>query len=486
MKNIVIMKTKRYVGIFLSMLAAALIAVFAYAKFFQPEARVVEIPDNDPVKYTSLPTGAEMGSLQAMDFTVAAENTVNAVVHVKTTVMRETGVNPLYEFFFGIRPETEPRPVVGFGSGVIISDDGYIVTNNHVIDKSDEISVVLNDRREYQAELIGTDPTTDLALIKIDEKKLPVVEFGSSDDLRLGEWVLAVGNPYNLTSTVTAGIVSAKARNFNILRNNFSIESFIQTDAAVNPGNSGGALVDTKGKLVGINTAIASRTGSYTGYSFAVPVSIVQKVVSDLMEYGEVQRAILGVTIRDVTATLAEEEDLESTEGVYVNGIREESAAEEAGLKAGDVIISINDERVNSVAELQEQVSRYRPNDEVTVVVKRNGKMKPYDVVLRNMSGTTEIVRTDAVIESLGARFEPVTDREKRELGIDNGVRVIALRPGKFMKVGIREGFIVTSVNKTPVNSVTDISNVLEDVEGGVIIEGVYGDGTKSYYAFGM
>ncbi len=477
------MKARRILGLFGFTLLSALVAVIVYAKFFQPEAKYIEIDAVPAARQVNFPAA---GSGSAMDFTTAAESTVHAVVHVKTTAFRETQVNPLYEFFFGITPDGESQPLLGFGSGVIIDEDGYIVTNNHVIEGSDEIQVTLNDRREFKATLIGVDPTTDLALLKINEKGLPTIKYGDSDNLKLGEWVLAVGNPYNLTSTVTAGIVSAKARNINILRNTFSIESFIQTDAAVNPGNSGGALVNTYGKLVGINTAIASRTGNYTGYSFAIPVSIVEKVVEDLMEFGEVQRAILGITIADVTSQLAEEKGLDDTKGVFVTDLTENGAAREAGIKQGDVVLSINDIPVNSVSELQEQVSKYRPNDRVKVVLKRKSDLKQFDVLLRNMEGSTDIVRSNEIIEVLGASFEELTSSEKRNLGISNGVRVSELRPGKFMKVGIKEGFIVTSVNKKAVNSVKEISDLLRGVDGGVIIEGVYNDGSKSYYAFGM
>ncbi|MCK4750054.1 MAG: trypsin-like peptidase domain-containing protein, partial [Bacteroidales bacterium] len=357
----------------------------------------------------------------------------------------------------------------------------------HVIDGSDEIVVVLNDKREFSAKLIGADPTTDIALLQIEADELINLQFGDSEALQLGEWVLAIGNPYNLTSTVTAGIVSAKARDINILRTTeFSIESFIQTDAAVNPGNSGGALINTRGQLVGINTAIASRTGAFSGYSFAVPVSIVEKVVNDLIEFGAVQRAILGVTIQDVTAELAEEMDLAEIEGVYVNSIRDEGAAKQAGIKVGDVVLSINDSRVNSGAELQEQVSKYRPGEKVKVVIRREGKLKQFDVVLRNLEGSTDIVKRKDIIDVLGASFEPVTDRDKRSLGIRNGLKVTSVKQGKFMKVGIREGFILTSVNKKPVNSVKDIADILKNTEGGVIIEGVDRNGSRSYYAFGM
>jgi Do/DeqQ family serine protease len=409
------------------------------------------------------------------------------VVHVKTKEFREYAVNPLYEWFFGEQPRGEAPPVLGYGSGVIISTKGYIVTNNHVIEDSDEIEVVLNDKRTYDAKLIGSDPNTDIALLQIEADDLSTIDFGNSDKLQLGEWVIAIGNPYNMTSTVTAGIVSAKARDMDILRGReFSIESFIQTDAAVNPGNSGGALIDTRGKLVGINTAIYSRTGAYNGYSFAIPVSIVEKVVKDLMEFGTVQRAILGVRISDVTAELAKEKNIDEIEGVYVNSVTEGGAARQAGIREGDVILYINDVPMKSGALLQEHVSKYRPGEEVEVVVRRNGKLKQFNVVLRNLEGNTEIVKRSDVLEVLGASFEPISDREKRAFGIRNGIKVTSVKQGKFMKVGIKEGFILTSVNKKPVSSVKDIADILEHTEGGVIIEGVDRNGSRSYYAFGI
>lgn len=478
------MKTKRFFGLLAVTVLGALVAVLIYAKLFQPETTIVEVPVEPKARYVNLPSASTAG---ALDFTQAVEQSIHAVVHVKTKEFREYAVNPLYEFFFGDQPQGEPAPILGFGSGVIISEKGYIVTNNHVIDGSDEIVVVLNDKREYSAELMGADPTTDIALLKIEGENLDHLKFGNSDALMLGEWVLAIGNPYNLTSTVTAGIVSAKARNINILRTQeFSIESFIQTDAAVNPGNSGGALINTKGELVGINTAIASRTGAFTGYSFAVPVSIVEKIVGDLIEFGAVQRAILGVTIQDVTAELAQEMKLENVDGVYVNGIRPDGAAEEAGIRKGDVILSIDDAPVNSSAELQEQVSKYRPGEKVKVILRRDGKLKQFDVVLRNLEGSTEIVKKEDILDVLGASFEPVSDREKRTLGISSGMKVKSVKQGKFKKVGIEEGFVLTSINKKPVSSVKDIADILKETEGGVIIEGVDRSGSRSYYAFGM
>ncbi len=477
------MRALKILGLVGVSLVTAVTAVLIYARFIQPETRYVEIVSEPAYKAVSFP---EPLGAQAMDFTGAAELSIHAVVHVLTTELREVAVNPLYEFFYGSKPDNRVRPVLGFGSGVIISPDGYIVTNNHVIEGSDEIEVTMNDRQTFKAALIGTDPTTDIAVLKIDAKDLPTIEFGDSDNLRLGEWVLAVGNPYNLTSTVTAGIVSAKSRDIGIMPGDFSLESFIQTDAAVNPGNSGGALVNTSGKLVGINTAIASRTGNYTGYSFAIPVSIVRKVVADLMEFGEVQRARLGVTISDINTDLAEEKKLGNTQGVYISDVDLKGGAKEAGIKAGDVIISVNDIKVNTSTELQEQIGKYRPNDKVKVLIKRAGELKPYTVVLRNMEGGTEFIRSSDVIEPLGATFEQLTQDEKKALGIAHGIRVVALQPGKFMRVGIKKGFVVTSINKKTVDSVNDIAEILQGLDGGVFVEGVYEDGSRSYYAFGL
>ncbi|MGC9343102.1 MAG: Do family serine endopeptidase, partial [Bacteroidales bacterium] len=476
------MRNKRFLGTILTAVIAALVAVLVYAKWIQPEPQVVTVPSEQKMLYTNMPSSAENATMA--DFSVAAEKAVDAVVHVKTQAVREDySNNPFYDFFFGERDRMQQRPIMGFGSGVIISEDGYIITNNHVIDRMDEIEVVLNDRRSFSAEVIGTDPSTDLALVKVDAEDLPYLNYGNSDDLRLGQWVLAVGNPYNLTSTVTAGIISAKARNINILREQFAIESFIQTDAAVNPGNSGGALVNTMGELVGINTAIASRTGAYSGNSFAIPVSIVRKVIGDLKEFGVVQRAILGVTIQDVTQELANEYNIDEVKGVYINGLRDEGAAKEAGMKVGDIILAVNNMPVNTVSELQEQISRFRPNDEVEVLIKRNGKQKLFEVTLRNMSGSTDIVKKDESMILLGASFEPASQEEMEKLGISNGVKVVSLKAGKLLKAGVREGFIITKINNNSIGSVSDIKEVIESIDGGVYIEGIYPDGLIAYYA---
>lgn len=476
------MKTKSILIVLITSIFGAFIALLVYTSFFQSEKIISEVSVPEKVVYTGLNSAMPE---ELSDFTIAAEKSVHSVVHVKTKSQGTYAYNPFYEFFFGERPNVMPEPVMGFGSGVIISSDGYIVTNNHVIAGSSEIEVVLNDRRSFNAEIIGVDPSTDIALVKIDADNLPFMEYGNSDDLRLGQWVLAVGNPYNLTSTVTAGIVSAKARSINILGES-SIESFIQTDAAVNPGNSGGALVNTKGELVGINTAIASRTGSYSGNSFAVPVNIAKKVVADLKEFGQVQRAILGVTIQDVTQDLAKTQNLDIIKGVYINGLRDGGAAIEAGIKEGDVILSVNSVEVNSVSELQEQISKYRPNDKVNILISRNNKEKAFDVVLRNMDGDTGIVKKDDTLATLGASLVPASNELKQKLGIKYGVEITSLKSGKLMKAGVREGFVITQINNKPVNNVDDIKAILSGTKGGVYIEGIYPDRTIAYYAFGL
>ncbi|HZG01610.1 MAG TPA: trypsin-like peptidase domain-containing protein, partial [Chitinophagales bacterium] len=353
---------------------------------------------------------------------------------------------------------------------------------------------IMNNKKEYTAELIGTDPSTDLALIKVDAKALPFIAFGNSDSTRVGEWVLAVGNPFNLESTVTAGIVSAKGRNINILRDQGSIEAFIQTDAAVNPGNSGGALVNLHGELIGINSAIATPTGTFAGYSFAVPVNIVRKVVNDLAKFGMVQRGILGVSIANITADLATEKSLAVYDGVFVDSIYPGSAAAEAGVRKGDVITAINGSRVNSVSELQEHVSRYHPGDNVTVTVLRDEKEKTFTAKLKNIENTTEYLKKNAAaaaleLQTLGAQFKDLTDKEKRDTGLKGGVKVSELSNEGLLSrmTDIREGFIITGVDGKPVNSVRDLKAMLENRKGSVLIEGRYADRSgQFYYGFRM
>ncbi|WP_372648102.1 Do family serine endopeptidase, partial [Draconibacterium sp.] len=391
--------------------------------------------------------------------------------------------NPFLDEFFGLQRQ-QPQVQQGFGSGVIMSEDGYIITNNHVIEDAQNIKVILNDKREFEARLVGTDPSTDIALLKVDAEDLPYLTYGNSDNLKLGEWVLAVGNPFNLTSTVTAGIISSQGRNLGINQDRYRIESFIQTDAAVNPGNSGGALVNQQGNLIGINTAIASRTGSYSGYSFAVPVTIVKKVVEDLKEFGEVQRALLGVNIGDVNAEIAEELNLDKVEGVYIGGVVENGAANEAGIKEEDVIISVDGDKVKTAAELQEKVSQYRPGDNVDIVVIRDNEKKQFTVTLRNKHGDTEIVRDNITV--LGAEFETVSNNVKQDLGIRNGIMITNLSKGKLKDAGLEKGFIITSVNKKPIYEVSDFKREVGNARGGILVEGVYPNGESAYYVFGV
>ncbi|MGL4597993.1 MAG: S1C family serine protease [Bacteroidia bacterium] len=408
---------------------------------------------NIPVKLAGLNGKGTTNTLP--DFRISASQSVKSVVHVKTKFTSQISANdPISQFFFGHGGQMPSQQQQASGSGVIISNDGYIVTNNHVVEQADEIEVTLDDKRTYTAKLIGTDPNTDLAVLKIEEKDLPYILYGNSDNVLVGEWVLAVGNPFNLTSTVTAGIVSAKARNINLIAENGSgpgaVESFIQTDAAVNPGNSGGALVNTAGELVGINTGIASQTGTFSGYSFAIPSNLVKKVVTDLVEYGTVQRGYLGVNIRDLNADLAKEKGINELNGVYVAGVLEDGAAEAAGMREGDVILQVGDVVVNNTSELQEQVNNFRPGDKVEVTYQRDNKSRKATVMLRNKNNAARLLDKEEVSEttqSLGATFESVATEDLRKLGLKNGLRVKKLAAGKLKNAGMNEGFIITSVD---------------------------------------
>ena len=431
-------------------------------------------------------------SILVNDFTAAAGKTVNGVVHVKTEEEVQNVYNPWADFF-GNSSGVEPYVQRGSGSGVIISDDGYIITNNHVIEGADKIKVSMNDNRTYSAELIGTDPTTDIAVLKIEGTNFPALKIGDSESVKIGEWVLAVGNPFDLTSTVTAGIVSAKGRNINLLssdpgREIFPIESFIQTDAAVNPGNSGGALVNVNGELVGINTAIASRTGSFTGYSFAVPSSIASKVAEDIIKYGQVQRAYIGVRIEPVTETLADDYNLPSVKGIHVSSLTENGAAFDAGINSGDVILEINAKSVNSVPQLQEQISKYRPGDEVNVTVWRNGAKKDIAVELRDNDGGTTLKNYEKseLTEILGAQFSDISTEVQKKLGIKGGAQILELTRGKLSYSGVKKGFIVTKLDGQDITSSEELENLLEKKTGGILLEGVYENGTKAYYGFGL
>lgn len=386
---------------------------------------------------------------------------------------------------------------VSSGSGVIISSDGYIVTNNHVVDGATKIDISLDNNKRYEATVIGTDPTTDLALLKIEANGLPFVKFGDSDNTKIGEWVLAVGNPFNLNSTVTAGIISAKARNIGILRgveNNLQIESFLQTDAVVNPGNSGGALVNLAGELIGINTAIATSTGTFTGYSFAVPSTLVKKVMDDLMKYGAVQRGLLGVNIQDVSPQLEDALDIKFPvgQGVYIGNVNENSAGEEAGLKKGDIIIGIDGKAVNNVANLQELVARRRPGDKIDVEYIRDGKTSKTSATLKNFSGDTEIVKREVpkTYTFEGLQFEDLKDDQKAQLEISGGAMIKMNGNENWRKAGARNGFIITSVisdsGRTRINNAQEMIDFLEDTKGEeLVILGMFPDGTEYYFEVG-
>lgn len=445
--------------------------------------------------------GRAMGmAAYEQDFTTVADNSVHAVVHIKSTVMTQgrTYVDPFQFFFGGGRSFQEaPRKQEGFGSGVIITKDGYIVTNNHVIDQASEIQVTLNDKRIFKAELIGKDPTTDLALLKIKGDDFPFLPFGSSDELKVGEWVLAVGNPFNLTSTVTAGIVSAKARNLEAMMSasgGARIESFIQTDAAVNPGNSGGALVNTRGELVGINTAITSETGNFAGHSFAIPTTIVSKVIDDLKNYGMVQRAFLGIAYNNITQELQKEKDLETLNGIYVTSVENRSAALEAGIEVGDVLVAVNGAKTDNSSQFIEQLNRFRPGDEITIDLLRKGKQMSVKVTLKNKQGTTDVVKQENGKDMLGAKFEALTDKEKNKYRINYGVRVESLKEGKLKAVGVMKDFIILKVNNKPVSTPEELDAIVNSIiqdgtgygEHAMFIIGMKPDGHAGYLAIDL
>ncbi len=431
------------------------------------------------------------------NFVDASESTINSVVHVTTKVVKTTiQQDPFFEFFYGPGSGNKEFKQYGSGSGsgVIVSSEGYIVTNNHVIDNASEIEVILNDNSKYTAHVVGADPSTDVAILKINAPNLKPIALGNSDDLRIGEWVLAVGNPFNLTSTVTAGIVSAKARNINLLtdrtqNNVVPIESFIQTDAAVNPGNSGGALVNTKGELVGINTAIASQTGSYSGYSFAIPVNLVNKVMRDLIDFGVVQRGFLGIQIADISQEIKEKNNLPSLKGVFVSKVNEDGSADQAGMKDGAVILKVGMKEVNSVASLQEEIGKRRPGDKVALTVRnKKGTEEVLEVVLRNSSGETNLLSKNEITKNsaLGATFTNLTDKEKKELNVSYGVKIKTLNTGKLKGLGLEEGMIITKINNEPVESVEQLTTKLSTGNKGILLEVMTKSGKKDYIGFGL
>lgn len=459
------------------------------------------------IKVNATPAAAAAVPAQPVDLTYAAEKSLPSVVHILSTKNSkvqtvEVENDPFSDFFsdpFGFfgnpqgnggkqRRSVRTPKQQGSGSGVIISADGYIVTNNHVVADADELTVTLNDNKEYSARIIGTDKASDLALIKIDGKNLPAITIANSDDIKVGEWVLAVGNPFNLTNTVTAGIVSAKAR--SLYQN--GVESFIQTDAAINPGNSGGALVNTRGELIGINAMLYSQTGSFSGYGFAIPTSIMNKVVADLKQYGTVQRALIGIQGQDVKNYVdakkdkGEDIDLGTMEGIYVAKVTEESAAEEAGMKEGDVITAIDGKPVNKMAELQEVLAKKRPGDKVTVTYLRDKKKATKTVTLKNEKGNTQVVKK-ADLDVLGGNFRAITNAQKEQLNIGYGLEVLKVNSGRLKTAGITKGFIIQRVNDNAVKTIDDLQNAVKEASTSkdpvLYIQGVYPTGKKAYFA---
>ncbi len=482
------------VGLVFASLFGGIVALGGYKLFEKENPTYIQSPQNSKVQLSSYIEDSSFIVPAGLNFVYAAELVTPRVVHIKSTIsqssegnQRQNPYEDMFREFFG-----DPRqhrgqqgPSQSSGSGVILSDNGYIVTNNHVIANADELEVTLYDNRIYKATLVGTDPNTDIAVIKIDEKDLPFVKFGNSDVVKVGEWVLAVGNPFELTSTVTAGIVSAKGRNIGILRERYGIESFIQTDAAVNPGNSGGALVNLRGELIGINTAIATPTGSYAGYSFAVPVSLVKKVVDDIVEYGIVQRALLGIEIINVSDPRLEE-DLDDLTGVYINKITENSAADEAGLIKGDIILKIDEDNVADVAQLQDFVARHRPGDKIDVTYKRDGKIKIVSVKLKNLDNEIKIVKKDDAYSLEGASLRNAAEKEQEEYDVEGGVIIENIGKGKWKDAGVKNGFLITSINNQPVNNVNKLRSLLRNSSGqGILIKGMYPDGKEAYYGLG-
>jgi Do/DeqQ family serine protease len=468
---------KRLIGLFLIAVAGGAFALGTYRLienrhpyYVYPAGQLVPLR---PVNYIP---GTPFNE---PDFETAAASSIHAVVHIKTEFERKSNVYDDFFNFFNYGQGMPNQAIEAMGSGVIIDPEGFIVTNNHVVQDADNITVTLNDKRVFKATIIGADPSTDLALIKIEEKNLPFLSYGNSDEVRIGEWVLAVGNPFNLTSTVTAGIVSAKARDINILGSQGTVESFIQTDAAVNPGNSGGALVNLKGQLIGINAAIASGTGNYVGYSFAIPANIVKKVVDDFMKFGKIQRGILGIRYREIDDQFAKDKDLPSISGVYVQEVIDGGAAEKAGMKNGDVILQIQGFPVNSKSELQEIISQHNPGDKISLTVSREGKQLDLSLTLLTENKDIQIIIH-------GATFQHITDSEKQRFRIDDGYKVVHLDNGLLRNSGIREGFIVVAIDKQPVHSAEDLKEGFTSKRGGVLIEGVYPNGMRAFYGIGQ
>jgi len=488
------MKLKNVFLIVAISIATSLLSVWGYGTWLHQQPVSMQGDGKIPVNYAGFfdkdtPSGIP-------DFTAAATSATPAVVHIKTKIKGSTvsskskspfgdlfgDEDPFFQFFGGPRSMPDQQ---ASGSGVIMSTDGYIITNNHVIDGASDINVTLSNRKSYKATIIGTDPNTDLAVIKVDASGLPYMILGNSDDVKLGQWVMAVGYPLNLDVTVTAGIISAKSRSIGINKSDRAIESFIQTDAAVNPGNSGGALINTEGELIGINSAIASPTGSYAGYSYAIPVNIVKKAVNDLIKFGAVQRAYIGISY--APDNLSEEQKkqmgVKDGPGIFVTSVATDGAAKSAGLQKGDFVTKLNDVGINSSSELQEQVARYKPGDKISLTYVRNGKENTTSITLKNKSGTYEVVKNETTSDKLGGELVTIDKETARKNDISGGVQVKSLGNGLLKNTRIQEGFIITSVDGQDVNSVEDLQKILNNADGTVRLEGVYPgyDGTYGY-----
>ncbi|MCU0443801.1 MAG: trypsin-like peptidase domain-containing protein [Microscillaceae bacterium] len=465
---------------FFAGILGALVFTWTFAAW-QPNPQANPIVEENG-KSISVKRG-ETGLVNTPDFVQASALSTPSVVFIKTISDAQMGEMDFFEMLFGGGGQ---RQVSGTGSGVIFTADGYIVTNNHVIEGADKIEVI-HQKKSYEGKVIGIDPSADLAIVKITAKNLPAIKRGNSKDVQVGEWVLAVGNPFNLTSTVTAGIVSAKGRDIQLLRGQFPIESFIQTDAAINPGNSGGALVNARGELVGINTAILSRTGSYTGYGFAVPVDIVAKIFNDLIQYGEVQKAFTGLSVMDLSSKIAEQYNiqLENFDVAAVTNVESGSEADKAGIKEGDVITKINNDIITGKSSFEEVISYYRPGDKIKITYKSGKQIKETTLMLTNREGTTGVLkRTVYSAEKVGADLETVSKVERDKMGIQSGVRVVKVKRGLFARLRIEEGFIITAINRRPVHEPSQVEGILAEIEGKVYIEGVTKEGQRGYYSF--
>jgi Do/DeqQ family serine protease len=471
------------IGFGSGILGATLVLSFWYFGSSTPPSNTDEL---DAVYESNIRAAKNPEALSVLsdDFVKASEISTRSVVYIKTVSDEQYNSYDLFEFFFG--GGGGRRSVLGSGSGVIFTADGYIVTNYHVIENAQRIEVI-HEKKSYSGKVVGTDPSSDLAILKVEGKNLPNIRLASSRALKVGEWVLAVGNPFNLTSTVTAGIVSAKGRNIQLLGGSFPLESFIQTDAAINPGNSGGALVNLQGELVGINTAILSRTGAYNGYGFAVPSDIVAKVFNDLIKYGSVQKAFAGVSVDDIDNEKVErfKLKLDNYQGALVTSVQSKGAAERAGLQAGDIILQINDDPVLGKSTFEEHLSYYRPGDKVKVLYKRGTNNQEITLLLENRDGTTDILKQEIfTAESLGADLEPVSKIERDKLGLNSGVRIVKIRGGLFARLRLQEGFIITAINNRPVSQPQEVEQILSRIGGKVTLEGMTKDGTRGYYSF--